>query len=400
MREALLAALVLNAVMMACAASLFSVPVLAPAIAADLAVDTTWVGTFSAIHWIASLITSFAAGRIISRFGAIGVSQICLLLCGLGLVFGGMGTLSSLALSAILIDFAHGIETPASSQLLARLSPIKDQPLVFSLKQTGVQFGGIVSGVLFPFLLVQIGWRWAMWGVAATLFIGAFALKRARTRFDTEPSTTSTRPAGSMWQAVVAAWRDARVRRMTLSALAFVSAQVCFNAFLVSFLVDERGLSLAVAGSVLAVGQFGGLIGRIIWGIVSGRYMPPHVLLMGLGVVMTIGLAALGGLGVQLPMFALVAVSFVVGVTVSGWNGVFLAEIARLAPPGEVGRITGATFAISGAGLVLGPIAFGLIAAGTSFATAFVVSAFWTLAGIVFLAWPIDRAKASDTPPL
>ncbi|MSQ19857.1 MAG: MFS transporter [Betaproteobacteria bacterium] len=182
---------------------------------------------------------------------------------------------------------------------------------------------------------------------------------------------------------------------MTLSALAFVSAQVCFNAFLVSFLVDERGLSLAVAGSVLAIGQFGGLIGRIIWGVVSGRYMPPHVLLMGLGVIMTIGLAVLGGLGVKVPMVALMAASFIVGVTVSGWNGVFLAEIARLAPPGEVGRITGATFAISGTGLVLGPIA-----AGTSFAAAFVVSALCTLAGVLILVWPIDRAKTRDTPPL
>jgi MFS family permease len=400
LREAMLAALVLNAVMMACAASLFSVPVLAPAIAADLAVDTTWVGTFSAIHWIASLITSFAAGKVISRFGAIGVSQICLVLCGLGLVFGGMGTLSTFALSAVLIGFAHGIETPASSQLLARLAPLKDQPLVFSLKQTGVQIGGIVSGVLFPFLLVQIGWRWAMWVVATTLFIGAFALQRARRRFDTELSVTSGRSTGSMWQAVVAAWRDTRLRRMTLAALAFVSAQVCFNTFLVSFLVGERGLSLAVAGSVLAIGQFGGLLGRILWGVVSGRYMPPHVLLMGLGVVMTAGLAVLGTSGALLPMATLLAVSFVVGVSVSGWNGVFLAEIARLAPPGEVGRTTGATFAISGTGLVLGPLAFGLIAASTSFATAFVVSAIWALAGIVFLAWPLNHAKAGDSAPL
>jgi MFS family permease len=400
LREAMLAALVLNAVMMACAASLFSVPVLAPAIAADLGVDTTWVGTYSAIHWIASLVTSFAAGKVISRFGAIGVSQICLVLCGLGLVSGGMGMLSTFASSAILIGFAHGIETPASSQLLARLSPLKDQPLVFSLKQTGVQLGGIVSGVLFPFLLVQIGWRLAMWGVAAALFIGAFALNRARTRFDTEPPITSGRASGSMWQAVVAAWRDIQLRRMTLAALAFVSAQVCFNAFLVSFLVDERRLSLVGAGSVLAVGQFGGLIGRIIWGVISGRYVPPHTLLMGLGIVMTIGLAVLGGFGVSLPMIALLALSFVVGVSVSGWNGVFLAEIARLAPPGEVGRITGATFAISGTGLVMGPIAFGLIAAGTDFATAFVASAFWTLAGIVFLAWPINPAKTGDSGPL
>ncbi len=400
LREALLAAFVLNLVMIACSMSLFSVPVLAPAIATDLAVETTLVGTFSAIHWIASLTTSFAAGRLIVRFGAIGISQICLVLCGFGLAFGGMGTLPSLAFAAILIGFAHGIETPASSQLLARLSPLRDQPLVFSLKQTGVQFGGILSGVLFPFLLAHIGWRWAMWLVAGILFVGAYSLNASRRRFDKEPASTSQRPAGSMWQSVIAAWNDARLRRLTMAALAFVSAQVCFNAFLVSFLVKERALSLAVAGSVLAIGQFGGLIGRIIWGVVSGRYMPAHTLLLALGVVMTIGLALLGLLGVDLPMFSLGVVSFMVGLTVSGWNGVFLAEVARLAPPGEVGRVTGATFAISGTGLVAGPLVFGLVAAHTSFAGAFLFAALWTFAGIAILIWPRHSARAANSPPL
>ena len=203
-----------------------------------------------------------------------------------------------------------------------------------------------------------------------------------------------------MWQSVIAAWMDARLRRLTLAALAFVSAQVCFNAFLVSFLVGERALSLAVAGSVLAIGQLGGLIGRIVWGAVSGRWMPPRTLLLSLGVVMTLGLAVLGGIGVHLPMALLGIVSFVVGLTVSGWNGVFLAEVARLAPAGEVGRFTGATFVISGSGLVAGPLIFGLIAAHSSFAGAFVVAALWTLAGIAVLAWPLPDARPTDSAPL
>ncbi|MFN0305297.1 MAG: MFS transporter [Burkholderiales bacterium] len=400
LREALLAAFVLNLVMIACSVSLFSVPVLAPAIATDLAVDTTLVGAFSAIHWVASLVTSFAAGKLISRFGAIGVSQICLVLCGVGLVLGGIGTLSSIAVCAIVIGFAHGIETPASSQLLARLSPPRDQPLVFSLKQTGVQFGGILSGVLFPFLLAQIGWRGAMWILAGVLFISAYALKWPRQRFDQEPASAVKRPAGSMWRSVVASWSDLRLRRMTLASLAFASAQVCFNTFLVSFLVKERALGLALAGSVLAVGQFGGLIGRIVWGMVSGRFMPAHTLLLSLGVLMTVGLALLGAFAVNLPMFSLYGVTFVVGLTVSGWNGVVLAEIARIAPRGEVGRVTGATFAISGTGLVIGPLIFGSIAANTSFADAFIVSAIWTLAGVGLLVWPVRNTRAHDSRPL
>jgi hypothetical protein len=39
----------------------------------------------------------------------------------------------------------------------------------------------------------------------------------------------------------------------------------------------------------------------------------------------------------------------------SGWNGVFLAEVARLAPC-RIPEVTGAVLMVSYAGLVLGPV--------------------------------------------
>jgi len=42
--------------------------------------------------------------------------------------------------------------------------------------------------------------------------------------------------------------------------------------------------------------------------------------------------------------------------TASGWNGVFIAEIARLAPGDRVAETTGAVLTASFAGLLLGPL--------------------------------------------
>jgi hypothetical protein len=46
------------------------------------------------------------------------------------------------------------------------------------------------------------------------------------------------------------------------------------------------------------------------------------------------------------------------GATAIGWNGVFLAETARLAPTGQVGAATAAAGFVFGACMLVGPPAF------------------------------------------
>ena len=62
------------------------------------------------------------------------------------------------------------------------------------------------------------------------------------------------------------------------------------------------------------------------------------------------------------PLFAVVALF---GATAIGWNGVQLAEVARHAPPGEAGAITGAAAFVGFSGVVVGPPLFGALAALT-----------------------------------
>jgi NADH dehydrogenase/NADH:ubiquinone oxidoreductase subunit G len=50
------------------------------------------------------------------------------------------------------------------------------------------------------------------------------------------------------------------------------------------------------------------------------------------------------------------------GASAIGWNGVFLAEIARLAPAGQASVATGGTLCITFLGVVLGPPLFGVLA--------------------------------------
>ena len=49
------------------------------------------------------------------------------------------------------------------------------------------------------------------------------------------------------------------------------------------------------------------------------------------------------------------------GASAVGWNGVYLAEVARQAPPGQASMATGGTLFITFLGVVLGPAAFGAL---------------------------------------
>ena len=60
------------------------------------------------------------------------------------------------------------------------------------------------------------------------------------------------------------------------------------------------------------------------------------------------------------------------GLTASGWNGVFLAEVARLAPQDRIGETTGAVLTASYAGLLVTPVIISAIETFAGLAGAFV----------------------------
>ena len=149
------------AVQMLGSMALLTVPVLAPAAARDVGVPAAYVGLYIALAYGASMMSSLACGDLIRRFGAIRVSQLCLLLCALGSLLAAGGTLGFFAASALFMGMGYGPMTPASSHVLARTTSATAMSLVFSVKQTGVPLGGAVAGALVPALVVGIGWPWS-----------------------------------------------------------------------------------------------------------------------------------------------------------------------------------------------------------------------------------------------
>ena len=71
---------------------------------------------------------------------------------------------------------------------------------------------------------------------------------------------------------------------------------------------------------------------------------------------------ATAAFGADWPGAATIVVCTLFGTTAIGWNGVQLAEVARNAPAGQAGTVTGASGFVTFAGVVLGPPVFALLA--------------------------------------
>jgi MFS family permease len=96
----------------------------------------------------------------------------------------------------------------------------------------------------------------------------------------------------------------------------------------------------------------------------------------------------------QWPTFALILLSALAGVTVSSWNGVQLAEVAREAPKGRVGETTSGATLVIFLGYVLGPALFAFLLAVTGgYRLPFLVTAALSCAAALAL-WPARSRSA------
>jgi MFS family permease len=175
------------------------------------------------------------------------------------------------------------------------------------------------------------------------------------------------------------------MRKLAIASVPFSALQIALNTFLVTYAVGRLGLSLIAAGVLLATAQAGGLAGRLLFGLVATRFLPAWSTVIALGFAMSLCAAVMALAQPAWSWPLLLAVAFAFGVTASGWNGVFLAEVARLAPEGRVGEATGAVLMFGFAGLVLGPLVMAGVAAVANLSVAYGLLGLSTLIGTLAL---------------
>ena len=372
--------------------ALLTVPVMAPALAPVLGVPTAWVGGYIALGYLAAMGASMVAGALVPRLGAIRASQWGLVLCAGGLALCALPAWPATALGAVLIGLGYGPITPASSHLLAQTTPAHRLSLVFSIKQTGVPLGGMLAGLLVPVMLLAFGWQGTLLLVALGCVACVPLAQPLRASLDADRKPGPPLALATLLGPLRLVLGHRALVVLAACSFLFSSVQVSVTTYLVTYLHDGLALSLVAAGAALSVAQLAGVVARIAWGLLADRVMSPRATLILLASLMVLGCLMAAALQPGWPM-ALLAVVIVLGASAIGWNGVYLAAVARQAPPGQAGAATGGTLLFTFMGVVCGSPAFGALAgASGSYRVAFAALAVPALLALGLLVWRARQA--------
>ncbi len=374
------------------AMALLTLPVMAPVAAKALEVSPALVGVYVAITYAGAMFASLTSGTTVSRLGPIRVSQLGLMLCALGLCLCAVPWLPAIGLGALLIGLGYGPITPASSQILARTTPPAQMALVFSIKQTGVPVGAMMAGAIVPSLMLGFDWQWSLVVVAMACIVSAALSQPLRKAMDDLRQASLTFQMSTLTAPLRMVLGHRALSTMAACSFMFSMVQMSLTTYLVTYLHDDLAYGMVSAGLLLSVTQMGGIGGRIAWGLVADRWLGAQKTLALLAILMSSSALATALLLPTLPLWGIWSVLLVFGASAIGWNGVYLAEVARQAPEGKASVATGGTLTFTFLGVVIGPPLFGALS-----------SAFGTYrAGFLALvitsslcAWVLYRLKPS-----
>ncbi len=336
-------------------------PVIAPRLAAEMGIEPSLVGYQMSLIYGAAMLSSPFLTWMVTRYGACRAIQAGLLLSAVALALAMMGGIIALMIASILLGAAMSVMTPAGAHVLFRFSPPKRRNLVFSIKQTCVPAGWMVMALVAPPVTLLLGWKWALILVIIFALLMTVALQFVRASWDDDRTPQGGNARQQAREGMTLLWRIPELRWLSVASMFMSGVQLCLSSFAVTMLVQDAGYGLVAAGVMLSVAQGAGVTGRIAWGWIADRFGNCLRLLITLSAVMVVCCGAMVLMTAQWPRALTVLLFLAFGASAVGWNGLFLAEVARLSPPGKVSVATSGAMVWNFAGILIGPALFALI---------------------------------------
>jgi MFS family permease len=375
-------------------------PVLAPVIAADRGWSTDLVALYAPIAYSVAFLISFVIPRLLSYFGGMGLSLACVAVSFAGLLFLLSSSIMLLLATPIAIGLAAGAMNPASTQVLGPRTTNGTAALVMSIKQTGVPLGGVLVGVVAPILTERYGWETTVVILSAGAALLTVSLLPLVSWLN-GPQGMAKRQSDGIFEPIKRLLAIPGMWRLMFAGGIFSAMLVCFRSFFTVYLVNDLGLSLTAAGVAFAASQVSAIVGQVTWAFISDRWFHAHRTMGLIGALMAGAALATSAAAPEWPPISTFVIAIVYGGTACGFIPVVLGEIARTAPPGAAGSLTGGANLIMIGGVIVGPLIFGtIIAVGLPYSAAFILMAGMALTTSVIVArgCGASPSEAADLP--
>jgi len=333
---------------------------IAPEVSAALGIPSAAIGLQVSLVFGGAMLTSLVGGTLTRRLGPCRASQMALLLLGTGAALMSVPVLQVAIVAALVVGLGYGMTNPSAAVLLVRFTPPERQGFIFSIKQTGVPLGGMLAGALAPSLALGIGWQQGLWLLAGLALLGIIALQFKRRSWDDrrEPGLNWRR---SPFAGLGVVWGHKPLRYLAIVTLCFSAVQLSLSSFTVAMLVEDLDVSLIAAGAVMTMVQACGIAGRLWWGWLADRIGNRLLALAIVACSTSLGTVLIYFMSPGWPLAGVVMTLCLFGLAALGWNGVYLAEVARLAPRDRIAEASGGCLVFTYGGVLLGLPTFALL---------------------------------------
>jgi sugar phosphate permease len=375
------------------AALRMGLPALGPALRDAYGLTLSEIGVVFAAVAVGVMLTLVPWGMLTDRVGERPVLAGGLAATGLSLVAAAFAPSFAYLLAGLLLaGMAGASATGASGRAVMGWFARTERGLALGIRQMALPLGGALASLTLPWIAGAGGLRAALLSLAGLSFAAAAA---AALWMRDAPAPPVTLPPPDAPPPT----RDPRIWRLGAAGTLLVAGQSALLGFIVLFLHDARGVSVAAAAAVLAAVQLGGAAMRIVAGAWSDRE--------GMRIAPMRSIAAAGGTLLALtaalsnaPGAVLYPVLIAASIAAMTWNGLAFTAAAEISGRARAGTAMSIQNAMNAVGSVVAPMAFGVLVDSGGWGVAFAVLALAPAAAFAVLAPLVgdecERAEARE----
>jgi MFS family permease len=276
----------------------------------------------------------------------------------------------------------------ASGRAVLTWFPATGRGTAMAIRQTSVPVGAAVAAVALP----PIAGAGGVPAVFVALAFTCLAAAGAVAAFIREPPGLPTRASRPVARAG-AVLADRRLQRLSLAGLLLVVPQFLGSVFLVEVLHEGSGLSLAVAGALLALTQVLGAVGRLANGAwsdrVRSRLGPLRIVAVAVAVGFTLAAILRPG-----PAALLAAALVPAAALAISWNGLVFTAAGELAPEGRAATAMAMSNTANYVAAAAAPALGGLVAELAGWSAMLAVGALAALGAVLALRHLVEPSAA------
>ncbi|MGE7937788.1 MFS transporter [Bacillus paramycoides] len=303
-------------------------------------------------------------GRLLDRYNEkLLITISSFLLGGSLLLTNTVNEFTGLLFVLLLVGAFYSVSQPGGSKVIIKWFSKENRGLAMGIRQAGIPIGGMLAGVLIPFLTIKYNVAYAINIIACICIIGGFLFFIFYKEPYVQEKVKEECIKLSFWMQLKAVMCKKELYPIYITGICMISLQMVLVGHFIKFLVMEQSITPILAGKVFSIVFFSGMIGRVVLATVSdllykgNRSTPLFIVVctsIGFILMFVISIHTITG-GV------LYGVSALLGFFSIGWFSLFMVEVAESASEESVGMTVSFALTLNQIAIIVAPVLFGYI---------------------------------------